>query len=244
MRTLYIAPILILLVSSSAMSRSHNVNQASVPFVGCRSDGQLGPRPAPKRHLTPHLLPKIAQKLAFYAAADGQGVLAPRGWKCFGFYGSNGQGLIVTSQSVDFRKFFSANGFTTKLNAVELSYNYGGTSGRWAVAHAITRYLPAYRKFIQTNFDGLEVGPLPKGPYPHDVLVRHSANAVRYVTPPFTAGEGTSWMLSPSSRPIQGFATLLGDVKEPNLSKVNVRLPEAYEDLADVIIDNARREAN
>jgi hypothetical protein len=186
----------------------------------------------------------LAQRLAYYAAEDGQGVLAPRGWHCFGLYGSNGQALIVTPRVIDSRQFFRSNGYATKEDAVELSYSYGGTSGRWAVAHAIARYFPTYRKFIQTNFEGLDVGPLPKGPYSHDILAQRSANAVRYVTPPLTAGAGAAGMLSPSSRPIYGLATLVGDAKEPNLSQVNVRLPEAYEGLTKVIIDNVKQEAN
>ena len=51
-------------------------------------------------------------------------------------------------------------------------------------------------------------------------------------------------MLSPSSRPIYGLATLVGDAKEPNLSRVNVRLPKAYESLTNIIIGNVKQEAN
>ncbi len=69
----------------------------SIPFVGCGSDGQLGPVKAPQgqRKLVA-ISADLAQQLAYYKSEYGIGVVAPRGWHCFGTYGSNGSTLYVT----------------------------------------------------------------------------------------------------------------------------------------------------
>lgn len=68
--------------------------ESLVPFVGCKSDGQTGPQKAPNGK--PVLLPlpaKFAERLAYYKSEQSAGVLAPRGWYCFGTYGSSGDTL-------------------------------------------------------------------------------------------------------------------------------------------------------
>lgn len=214
----------------------------SVPFVGCRSDGQMGPQPAPMRHATPRVSTRVASQLAYYEAADGIGVLAPRGWHCFGTYGSNGSGLFISPERFDPRKFFSGRPFGSRASAIEIEVSYGGTSGRWGVADAIARYFPAYRSFLTSAFEGLDRGPLPSGPYPRDRLGRHGANFVRYTTPPHAKGEGTAWTFAPSADPVEGLAALSGPASEPDLLKVRVRLPARERDLAAVILATA--EAN
>src|SRR5579864_2187946 len=74
--------------------------KASVPFVGCPSDGQLGPGEAPRGENSQvvAISPEIARRLAYYKADHGSGILAPRGWHCFGTYGSNGSNLYVTPE--------------------------------------------------------------------------------------------------------------------------------------------------
>lgn len=218
-------------------------SQSRAPFVGCRSDGQLGPQPAPKSHSTPLLPSVIARRLVYYAASEGPGVLAPRGWHCFGVYGSNGSGLVVAPEQFSSRDFFGGHHFSTKGSAVELTYSYGGTSGRWAVADAIARYFPLHRNFIKDNFQGLDTGPLPSGPYPHDLLSQQTENLVRYTTPPFLKGAGTAWVLAPSARAIQGLTMLVDDTDGPNLLRVNVRLSDADDGLTNIILQSAQREA-
>jgi hypothetical protein len=191
------------------------------------------------------LLPTdIARRLAFYAAFDGPGVLAPRGWNCFGVYGSNGSGLVVAPEKLVPSEFFKQQQqFNTKGYGVEVSYDYGGTSGRWAVAKAIARYFPRHRSFIEQNFENLEVGPLPSGPYPHDSFSRRTDTLVRYTTPPLTQGGGTAWVLAPSAEPIEGLSMLVNEPDDPDLLRVNVRLPNADAALASVILGNAERSA-
>src|SRR3979411_2121933 len=75
--------------------------QSAVPFQGCRADGQAGPLPAPDTpDKTIRLDANVAQRLTYYKAESGPGILAPRGWNCVGSYGSAGSNLIV-APSVD-----------------------------------------------------------------------------------------------------------------------------------------------
>jgi hypothetical protein len=72
-----------------------------LPFGGCNSDGQVGPLSAPARKTMRVLAtPAEAGKLAYYKAAKGIGVLAPRGWHCFGTYGSGGDTLFVAPDPI------------------------------------------------------------------------------------------------------------------------------------------------
>ena len=68
----------------------------TVPFVGCASDGQQGPVAAPKgQPKALNIDPAAAKGLAWYQAQYSAGALAPRGWKCFSFYGSSGVTLTI-----------------------------------------------------------------------------------------------------------------------------------------------------
>jgi hypothetical protein len=112
----------------------------TIPFVGCQSDGQLGPQPAPHKpplHLP--LDPTSANRLAYYEGFDRPGVLGPRGWFCFETYGSNGSTLYVSPTPLNPRQFFDSNwkGFTGPI--IQISSMFGGTSGRFAVAQIIAR---------------------------------------------------------------------------------------------------------
>ena len=234
---------LILLATYPAHGKVDRRAESHVPFVGCRSDGQLGPQRAPKARPTPLVPSSLARRLAFYAASDGPGTLGPRGWHCFGVYGSNGSGLIVAPERLPSSSVAFAGEFKTRGNAIELAYDYGGTSGRWAVAEAIARYFPMDRNFIRENFQGLDVGPLPSGPYPHDNFSKRTHNLVRYTTPPLTKGQGTVWVLTPSAQPIHGLSLLVTNPDGPDLLRVNVRLGDAYRELVPVILDNAGRQA-
>src|SRR5258708_5801206 len=75
---------------------------AQVPFVGSKSDGQVGPQDAPAGTTrTFPIAPDLVEQLAYYQAQDGPGVLAPRGWTCFSTYGSNGSNLFVAPQPIN-----------------------------------------------------------------------------------------------------------------------------------------------
>src|SRR5690348_772725 len=91
---------------STAPSQARN--SVTVPFVGCESDGQVGPVNAPtgNRKVVP-ISTSAAQHLAYYKAQYGSGVLAPRGWYCFSTYGSNGSNLFVSPVPITRVELFS-----------------------------------------------------------------------------------------------------------------------------------------
>lgn len=228
-----------LVLSTGATTAHPATSTQHVPFVGCRSDGQLGPQDAPKSMPTPKLPEEVASKLALYRAADGPAVLAPQGWHCFGVYGSNGSVLIITPEVRHSKEFFGDHPFSTKGPAVEAIYSNGGTSGRFAVGNAIARYFPAHRDFIRQNPDLWEFAPLPKGPFPADLLKRRSSELVQFTTPSAAKGMGTASYLAPSVRPIEGFVKLLPVPDGPDLWVVDARLPAEQSGLTSTILEFA-----
>src|ERR1700761_8891964 len=165
-----------------------------VPFVGCKSDGQTGPVRAPsgESKVVP-ITAEMAGRLAYYKAEEGSGVLAPRGWYCFGTYGSNGEVLYVSPNPIGAADVLSTTkwkGFTGP--AIEASFRYGDTSGRFDVARMIARVFPDYRKFLQKVIDeGIEpASSFPSGPYPKDKLTYRSRELVEDQTPPEAEGLG------------------------------------------------------
>ena len=129
---------------------------SSVLFVGCPSEGMMGPSKAPygkpKLVSLPHA---VAEQLAYYKAKDGQGVLAPRGWHCFRTSGSAGSWLVVAPQIVDGEAPFGP--------VVKLSVENAETSGRFMVASVIARVFPAYRAFVSKV---IEEGIEPAADFP------------------------------------------------------------------------------
>jgi hypothetical protein len=120
----------VLLVSSVWLACRASEN--TVAFVGCVSDGQTGPLPAPSGR--PVALPDTsgpASEIAYYRAEHGPGVFAPRGWHCRGWYGSSGDGLLVAPEAVDMGQAVVPR---IAGPGVEMSESFGGTSGRFGVA--------------------------------------------------------------------------------------------------------------
>lgn len=210
-----------------------------VPWVGCPSDGQQGPQPAPvrDRHATTPALPAaIARQLAFYVS-DELATLAPRGWHCVGLAGSNGSFLIVTPAPHRAPELLSG---TSRLRgpAVQIAVSFGGTSGRFEIANVIARAFPAHLDFARrVAAEGLSE-PLPAGPYPADRMVQLRPMAVGYTTPAGQQGLGTDSRLAPDDRPIDGLAVLHPD-GDMDLVKLDVRLPTAQAGLATAILNGA-----
>jgi hypothetical protein len=217
-----------------------------VPFVGCKSDGQLGPLDAPtgKSKLVP-ITAELAQQLAYYQSEQGGGVLAPRGWYCFETYGSDGGNLYVTPQPVDTKAFFSDawSGFSGP--ALQLSISYGGTSGRFEVAHIIARAFPAHRAFVRSVIkEGIDSSSsFASGPYPQDKLIYKNKEIVEYQTPPNAEGLGTNSHLHKNGSPISGVAILAGVSSEPSLWLLSTRLPSSLVGLSTAIIQQVERDA-
>jgi hypothetical protein len=88
---------LFVILTFSFAAHAQTTALVKATFVGCNSDGQVGPLPAPTDSGRAPLIPQtFAQDLAFYEPEHGVGTLAPRGWYCFGYYGSSGAFLIVS----------------------------------------------------------------------------------------------------------------------------------------------------
>lgn len=222
----------LLTISLAPRSMSQTNSQAAgkqrvsipVPFVGCASDGQVGAVPAPTEpDRVVRVDPAIAPMLAYYKPATAPGVLAPRGWFCFGVYGSSGSSVFVTPEPIDeagiFKKKFGGE-------VVELQNIDGGTSGRFAVASVVARVFPAHKAFVQSvveMFDFFEA-ELTFSPYPTDKLVYRSDRAVEYTTAADSDGLGSLNALQVNKDPIVGVAAL-GDGNPPNLLMLSMRLP-------------------
>jgi hypothetical protein len=218
---------------------------STVPFIGCLSDGQVGPLAAPAgqaRQLP--IPPGTAARLAWYKAADAPGVLAPRGWHCFSTYGSSRATLYVSPEPLTAKLVLPGNGWNGFSGpAIEISSSYGDTSGRFPVAETIARVFPAHRDFVQKVIaEGIEpASSFPFGPYPTDKLTYKSNEIVEYITPANTDGLGTNSELKKSGYPISGVAILAGE--EPNLVLLIARLPPATSDLTPAIIQQVERDA-
>jgi hypothetical protein len=222
--------------ASTAMSQ--------VPFVGCASDGQVGPQAAPTgKSKAVAISPAAALRLAYYKAQYGPGVLAPRGWHCFSTYGSNGANLFVSPDAIDSKALFSPDwkGFAGQV--IEVSIAEGGTSGRFEVAKVIARVFPAYKQFAQNVItEGIEpASDFPFGPYAKDKVTYRGTNTVEFETPANTKGLGTDSRLLPNASPIDGVAIITGT--DTDLVQLSARVSAKDRDLIPLIVKQVESEA-
>ncbi|MGB0081003.1 MAG: hypothetical protein WBP90_05695 [Terracidiphilus sp.] len=215
-----------------------------VPFVGCASVGQVGPQAAPtgpSKALA--VSPAVTQRLAYYKAEYGPGVLAPRGWHCFSTYGSDGSNLFVSPDAIDSQTLLSMDwkGFTGPV--IEISVSSGGTSGRFEVAKVIARVFPAYKQFAQNVIaEGIEpASDFPFGPYPNDKLTDHRENIVEFETPANTAGLGTDSRLLPNAGLIDGVAIITGT--DTDLIQLSARVSAKDRELIPLIVQQVESDA-
>jgi hypothetical protein len=222
---------------SKSFAASHQEQVIPVPFVGCKSDGQVGPLEAPHgKSKMVAITAEASKKLAYYQAEHGVGVLAPRGWYCFGTYGSAGSTLYVAPQPFGAAELFSDkwNGFAGP--AIELNSEIGDTSGRFEVARTIARVFPAHKAFVRDVIaEGIEpASSFSFGPYPHDRLLYRNKETVEYQTPAEEDGLGTESYLQKNASAIKGAAILLGE--KLDLLFLAARLPQDMDDLMPVIV--------
>jgi hypothetical protein len=213
----------------------------TVPFVGCASDGQVGPQPAPTGGAKSVTMDaNAAAKLAYYVMENGPGVLAPRGWSCAGIYGSDGATLVVAPQPMKPADLMSQGWAGAGGDAIQASVASGDTSGRFQVAQAVMRLFPGHQAFAQTVVDeGVEpASSFPAGPYPSDKMTTRSGELVEFATPANTIGFGTdantNTRLKPGADPVQGAVALIGPT--PDLLFVVVRLSPDLQSLAPAIV--------
>lgn len=231
--------------------RSHPRGEvASVPFVGCNADGQVGPLPPPSGTVKEVQVPtSIAGKLAYYKSEATSGVLGPRGWSCFGAYGSSGSALFVAPQpfKMDPDHPFASinNGFAGPV--IELEDTQAGGSGSYAVARVLAHAFPKLKTVVegvkQDIPDDDELArDLRIGPYPGDQLIRKGDQIVEFRTPPFSEGLGTLGRIKKGQRWIDGVALIQSPT--PDLRFLKVRLPSSMEDLSNYIVQQVEREWN
>ncbi len=231
------------LIVLSATAHTQPAPKSQVPFIGCKSDGQIGPRRAPSgKFKTVAIAPEVARRLAYYKGAYGPGALAPRGWYCFETYGSSGQSLYVSPVPINSNLFSDSwKGFSGP--AIELSEKYGDTSGRFEVAATVARLFPAHKQFVDKVIaEGIEpASSFPSGPYPSDKLAYRGSDVAEYLTPAEQDGLGTDSRLLKNGDPIRGVVILVGE--EPNVVHLSARLQPAMSDLAPTIIQQVELDA-
>jgi hypothetical protein len=230
------------ILSQTAPATSTAMNK--VPFVGCASDGQAGPQAAPTGpSKAVAISAAAAERLAWYNAQYGPGVLAPRGWHCFSIYGSDGSNLFVSPDAIDSKTLLSVDwkGFTGQV--IEISVSSGGTSGRFEVAKVIARVFPAYKQFAQNVIaEGIEpASDFPSGPYATDKLTDRGKNIVEFETPASTAGLGTDSRLLPNASPIDGVAIITGT--DTDLTQLSARVSAKDRDLIRLIVKQVESDA-
>lgn len=211
---------------------------ATVPFVGCESDGQVGPLEAPsgKSVMLP-IAPSTANRLAYYRAESGFGILGPRGWKCFGVYGSGGSTLFVSPQESNGPRLFVEASTRFSGPVVAISFSNGDTVGRYTVAEMIARVFPSRLAYAAEVVEILDqtIESLPSGPFPADLLIYRNSRVVEYRTPPQSEGLGTQIRIEKNAVPIDGVVILAGQAR-PDLVHVAVRLPSELRDLTPAIL--------
>jgi hypothetical protein len=231
-----------------AQSNSPNAPTPSavvtVPFVGCASDGMDGPHKAPAGKSLAIAAPAaIAKRLAYYKAEYSSGVLAPRGWNCFSTYGSNGASIFVSPDPIDPKAFFSQDWKGFPGQVIQLSWDSGGTSGRFEVAEVIARVFPAYKSFVQKVIaEGIQpASDFPTGPYASDKLTYRGKNIVEFETPANSHGLGTDSLIEMNANSILGVAIISGT--DTDLTHLSARVPTADSDLVRFIVIGAESEA-
>jgi len=205
----------------------------NLPFVGCASDGQQGPQRPPRPLPTPTVPGKDAASLAYYAMADGTRVIAPRGWRCFGRYGSNGSTLIVAPTT----QVWAVDKDTSRYTgpAVIRSTSFGSTSGRFEVAAFAARLFPVAARFVaEVEREGI-ADAFPRGVPAPDRIARRGAYEVLFTTPARASGTGTRGHLAPGPLPIDGVAVLAAD-RDHDLATMDARLPAVIRPLVSHII--------
>jgi uncharacterized protein YecT (DUF1311 family) len=211
---------------SSPLSRTRLV-EADVPAIGCPQDGQVGPQDAPMLPNSVRLaVPDgSASSLVYYSAYEGvgSGVLAPKGWNCFGTYGSAGATLYVIPHKLSDPILDRARNMTGPV--VLKSAFTAETSGRFPVATISARIFPLARAFVDSvrSEENADPKDFVFTPWPSDRLNYLSGLAVSYVTPPGVDGLGTAFGPAPGKEPISGLV-FLNITNGPSLERLAVRL--------------------
>lgn len=206
--------------------------QATLPFVGCQTEGQIFIEAPTGTSPSIPLSPTAVAALAYYKSANGLAILAPRGWYCLGTVGSGGTQLFATPEPINEEKYFSTDWHGFQGPVVYLIRRFGDTSGRFSVAEVIMRVFPAYKSFAESvaaEFDFVQRYAV--GPYAGDKLTYKGTATVEYTTPAGVDGLGTYWGAQKGESPIEGVA-ILSEQTPPDLLLLSVRLPNLPQGVA------------
>ncbi len=212
---------------------------ATVPFVGCPAEGQVGPvaPPSEPASASAPLSRAADRRLVLYS--HSLSVLAPRGWKCIEITGSSGYALLVMP-SVPEARVVLEDRFRIDGPFVLLRLTGGDGSGRNRVADVIDRVFPkhrAYSRQVRKEFESAD--PVPTGPWPADTLRYRNDSIVEFTTAPRKEGLGTDHWVTPNGRLIRGIVILHGENRD--LTHLSLRLPPSLEHLAPAIIQHVAR---
>jgi hypothetical protein len=233
------------MTGSQQVGTAIQIVEADIPTVGCPQDGQVGPQDAPPLPKSVRLsIPSnTVGRLAYYSASNGlgDGTLGPKGWDCFGTYGSSGSQLFVVPVRMGDNIL---DRFQRMKNgpAIIKSVSIGETSGRFKVAHIAARIFPTARKFVEAvKGEGIDSGEhYMSFPWPEDHIKYLSEFVVSFTTPRERNGAGTESGLIPNSDPISGLIMANGigdniahpgDIDAPFLLMLTVRLSESDADV-------------
>jgi hypothetical protein len=194
----------------------------------------MGAEPSPKVSKGPILPVAAASRLAWYTSGN-LSVLAPRGWKCLGLYGSNGAILLVVPDISEL-----SLGLDQPINGqgIELSISYGETSGRFEAAKIAAQLFPHRQAFINkiANERIVPSEAFSKKIFPDDRVHHPSQDQARFETPANREGIGTMSRLVKSGDPILGVASINGD---NDVTFLVVRLNRALRPLSSTILNTA-----
>ena len=206
---------------------------AVIPFVACDAGGQNEEqRPPMEADRNLSLSPPDAARLAYYKSW-GVGILAPRGWDCYGLVGSSGFSLLVSKTRIDRKKLLSSAWDGISGPAIWIDLVDGDTSGRYTIAEMIGRVFPSFRGNAKKTLEDIGQA-MPAGPYPADRLVRKNSKLVEFWTAANAEGLGTtSPILGKDPIPVRGVAML---TVKMNLVFAALRLSEDLSGLSPVII--------
>ena len=203
--------------------------EADFPTVGCPQGGQLGPQDAPALPQSVRVIAPggMSLPLSYYAAEEGAGVLAPKGWDCSGVSGSDGSILYVAPRKLG-APILDRLDQVKAGPAVIRRFLIGGTSGRFPIARISARIFPRARTFVNgVRSEGIDTSRYVFTPWRGDRLTRLSDFAVSYTTPANTDGLGTALGLARGRDPVSGLV-FLSDIEGhddgPFLDGLSVRL--------------------
>jgi hypothetical protein len=211
--------------------------QSRAPNINCVGNDQVDSSQMQKGASVPIPVEQsIADQMAYYKAEHGSGILAPKGWYCRAWNGSNGSFLAVTPKPIP-PPYFPLP--TIGGPAVTIATWDGESSGRVRVAVVASQlFSVAGSEFVTRVRQEHLIADSAFDPesYPADQLQYLSDRFVEYTTPANHSGLGTDGMLDMSNLPIRGL-TILNLIDDANsLIEVRVRLPPNLSSLTEAIL--------